>query len=119
MDDVDNTRGDPWDAVGAEIPGGEDCPHETFERVGSDGGNNLYFECPRCSAVRVEFGPRGSGETDRDRTVEDGSGSHPLLETLRGDPDGEKREKAAREGRTIAERTGSYLRRVLGFRERN
>lgn len=108
---------DHWNAVGTEISGEEDCDHENFVQIGSDGGNNLYFECASCSAVRVKFGQRDP-EADRARSVPARDQSHPLIDSLRGDLGGGETANTERGQQTVAERARTFLRTVFSSRRR-
>ncbi|MEF8812936.1 MAG: hypothetical protein V5A55_03860 [Halovenus sp.] len=113
----DDTGEDHWNAVGAEIPAEGDCDHKNFVQIGSDGGNNLYFECADCSTVRVKFGQRES-ETDRARSIPTGDRSHPLIDSLKGELGGDETTNTEPRQQTVAERVLTFLRGVYDSRRR-
>lgn len=49
----------PSDGVG--IGGNDSCDHETYRRVGSDGGGNIYFNCTGCSRVVLKYDSTATG----------------------------------------------------------
>jgi len=114
---ADGSREVGWDAVGAEIPGEDDCDHENFVRIGTDAGNNRYFECSTCSAVRVKFGPRESEARDRSRSVTAGD-THPLIDSLTADLDRDEPASTDRERRTFRERTLTAIRSLFESRRK-
>ncbi|WP_336325829.1 hypothetical protein [Halovenus sp. HT40] len=78
----------PSDGVG--IGGDDDCEHATYQRFGSDGGGNIYFQCTDCSHVILNYDSTDTNAgSDRDRTApkltpetSDGPKHDPLMKGL-------------------------------------
>ena len=47
---------------GVEIGGDDGCEHSYYERIGSDGGTNIYFRCLECSKVVLKYGQAAQRE---------------------------------------------------------
>ena len=120
-------------ADGVEIGGDGDCEHAYYERIGSDGGTNIYFRCLECSKVVLKYGQAaGGGPGGRDGTAFPSEGRSdsgtktdhdPLVKGLSfdsedsrgsGGPRGEKSEDWGRGDSGVLNRLKSVLREILG-----
>ena len=118
---------------GVEIGGDDDCEHAYYERIGSDGGTNIYFRCVECSKVVLKYGqaarsePGGQNGTDSTSDLLPGSDSNvdhdPLVKGLSLDkgssrrPDSPRRENSdsTESGRPgVLDRLESALRGLFG-----
>ncbi|KXA93757.1 hypothetical protein AKJ66_01175 [candidate division MSBL1 archaeon SCGC-AAA259E22] len=68
------------------VSGDEDCPHGSTIMLGSDKGNNQYYQCQECGAVIIIEG-ESSPEQERERMErekeEEKSGFDKFTEKLR------------------------------------
>lgn len=129
----DRISGDELPSEGVAIGGDPDCEHPTYQRVGSDGGSNIYFNCTECSKVVLKYSAvedRGgvkpgngsdSGEYSPGRSSN--SRHDPLVKGLSFDAENRnghsQRQNGAAETAGFIERFRSRIRELLGNNEDN
>ena len=118
-DPGDSRPDGPRRPTGAEIGTSDSCDHETLQRIGSDGGNNLYFRCANCSGVTVKFGSQQSQYHDRSELVADDERSHPLIETLAKDLDRSENGNSDAGRETSTWNIRGSLRKIFSPRKKN
>jgi hypothetical protein len=120
-DDPAGDSGDSGQRV--QIGGDDECEHESLQRVGEDGGYNIYFKCTDCEAGIVKFSETNSarnedgtgGLADEDLPQDPPTGnerSHPLIGGL--SPDDSARNGGRRSEEGVLDRIESSLRDLFG-----